>query len=372
MEALHRAQLKAREFRLLLLICRKTYGFHKSRMQMSERKICEHTGDSRGATRRAFRNLVDRKVITVYKAASGKRASIFGINGDPKTWLVDLSIDPRGGSSGSTNADPLQPPSGSTNSDPLDENLVDHPERSSVDHPGGSKKWITQGDPRSGSPKADPLEGSGDRPQSLATTGVERENHETPKDILLKDNLSKENITKIGPAPPDVFEPFKKGSSPENTPTHYEPEENFGDTSNFRGSRVVYAYRLLYGGKDPGRGDLKFAAKKLADLLPAVSGPRMRRDLEGALILAARELRHDMALGREIGNPWGYVWTMIPDHLEAAKEFNYRIHHGAYPDSPASYIWDADNAVLRATKRREEFLRWMDANEAERERRMVG
>ena len=72
---------------------------------------------------------------------------------------------------------------------------------------------------------------------------------------------------------------------------------------------------------------------------------------------------NDIALGREVKNPWGLVWSLVPDHLEAAKEFNFRIAHGAYPDDPVSYVWDSDNAVLRANKRREEFLRWMDANE---------
>ena len=358
-EALGAAQLSGPQYAIVLVVSRYSHGFGTSRTRLTQAKLSSKTGYAKRTVRRALAELVEMNIVEIHEPAIGRRSALMGLNSKVGKWSV--------GGTGQTSI-------GSRREDSTDLSTgrrVDKSDPSSKTVEGTNQATLRgQGRPLRGDrvghsewPDQAGLR-SEKTPKETYNQAAHADLKKTNKETLIKETLIKENNTKKD----DVLSPFKKGSIPEteregpSDETHYVPDESFRDAKKFRGARVVYAYRALYG-EDPQPGDLKFAAAKLAGLLPAVSGPRKRRDLEGALILAARQLRHDIALGREVKNPWGLVWSLVPDHLEAAKEINFRIAHGAYPDDPVSYVWDSDNAVLRANKRREEFLRWMDANE---------
>lgn len=87
------------ELRLLLLICRNTYGWQKSkngnvrydRFQCSLDEMATEMEVDKRNLRRTLKGLIDKNIIIAYEPGKGRRPGTYGINSETKTWKIDLS-----------------------------------------------------------------------------------------------------------------------------------------------------------------------------------------------------------------------------------------------------------------------------------------
>lgn len=96
LKTLYKGKLKLSEVRLLLLIARNTYGFiacpktmqRHDRFQCSLSEMAEEIEIQLDSLKPTFRSLVNKNLITVYEAPSGRRPGTYGINPDFDSWEV--------------------------------------------------------------------------------------------------------------------------------------------------------------------------------------------------------------------------------------------------------------------------------------------
>ena len=99
LELLATRQLRGREFRCLLFLFRKTYGFQKKEDKISLSQWEEGTGIPRTRVGAVLDNLVAQNII--YRIDNGaKRPSCWGFNKHFETWQDTESVTPQGDSFG--------------------------------------------------------------------------------------------------------------------------------------------------------------------------------------------------------------------------------------------------------------------------------
>ncbi|WIF95157.1 replication protein [Caminicella sporogenes] len=86
LEAIAKAKLNGSQFRILMIIWRYTYGFHKKEHEMSETFIAEATGITKRQVRRELKTLVDNKIIIITKEATFTEARKLKFNKNYKEW----------------------------------------------------------------------------------------------------------------------------------------------------------------------------------------------------------------------------------------------------------------------------------------------
>jgi len=112
-EALMTTNLTAYESRVLNYIFRKTFGWHKSTDQISQRKIERNTGIDRRTVRKILQRLKKRKILLNKPFVKGgrSRAAHLGVNLNVNAWLRVGVIQPqRGGGLGRSEVGAIQPP----------------------------------------------------------------------------------------------------------------------------------------------------------------------------------------------------------------------------------------------------------------------
>jgi len=112
-EALMTTNLTAYESRVLNYIFRKTFGWHKSTDQISQRKIERNTGIDRRTVRKILQRLKKRKILLNKPFVKGgrSRAAHLGVNLNVNAWLRVGVIQPqRGGGLGRSEVGDIQPP----------------------------------------------------------------------------------------------------------------------------------------------------------------------------------------------------------------------------------------------------------------------
>lgn len=95
-EALMTTNLTAYESRVLNYIFRKTFGWHKSTDQISQRKIERNTGIDRRTVRKILQRLKKRKILLNKPFVKGgrSRAAHLGVNLNVNAWLRVGDIQP--------------------------------------------------------------------------------------------------------------------------------------------------------------------------------------------------------------------------------------------------------------------------------------
>ena len=94
LEALMKARLSGYEWRVLLVILRKTEGFHKEWDSISYSQFAKYTGLYRSHTSRVVRSLEYRNIIKVDRK---RRINRYKINNKSMTW-VPLGVTKNGNS----------------------------------------------------------------------------------------------------------------------------------------------------------------------------------------------------------------------------------------------------------------------------------
>ncbi len=88
LEALGRARLTEREFRIVLAVIRLTYGFNQKQARISLQQLAELTGMDKANIHRTLKRLEAAQVLTIRKA--GRRLEI-AIQKDYEKWLLSPS-----------------------------------------------------------------------------------------------------------------------------------------------------------------------------------------------------------------------------------------------------------------------------------------
>ena len=86
LEAILKYPFTLYQFKVLLVIGRKTYGWSKIKAQMSYNEIASIAGISRGSAQKACAQLVAENVLFIQHVVSDRRANIFGIQKDYEQW----------------------------------------------------------------------------------------------------------------------------------------------------------------------------------------------------------------------------------------------------------------------------------------------
>jgi len=94
LEALMKVKLSGNELRIIMVILRKTKGFHKDWDQISYSQFAKHTGLYRSHTSRAVKSLEYRNIIKVDRRS---RINRYRINNKHMTW-VPLGVTKYGNS----------------------------------------------------------------------------------------------------------------------------------------------------------------------------------------------------------------------------------------------------------------------------------
>jgi len=98
-EALHTTHLSPNESKILHFIIRKTFGWHKSTDQISQRQISNKTGLDRRTVRNVLERLKKRKILLNKPFVKGGRykSPTLGVNANVNSWLRVGEILPPGG-----------------------------------------------------------------------------------------------------------------------------------------------------------------------------------------------------------------------------------------------------------------------------------
>ncbi|WP_135553292.1 conserved phage C-terminal domain-containing protein [Paenibacillus cymbidii] len=86
MEQVPRFKFNGTHLRIILVIWRYTYGFHRKKKDLSVSYIAEATGIYKKQIERELNVLIDRKVVTVVSIATGRRPRILGFNKNYDEW----------------------------------------------------------------------------------------------------------------------------------------------------------------------------------------------------------------------------------------------------------------------------------------------
>lgn len=85
LNALSLQKLSGAEFRILLLVIRKTYGWHKTSDKISIGKFMEHTGINRSSVCRALKCLVSKKILGSVKSDT-RQITTYSFQKDYTKW----------------------------------------------------------------------------------------------------------------------------------------------------------------------------------------------------------------------------------------------------------------------------------------------
>lgn len=85
LEQLAKTDLSPAQFRLVMVICRLTYGFHREVAQISTSTFQNRTGLDPRNIRRKLKELVDRRIV--YQIVEGTKTRIIGMNRRFIEWL---------------------------------------------------------------------------------------------------------------------------------------------------------------------------------------------------------------------------------------------------------------------------------------------
>jgi phage replication O-like protein O len=87
--ALIKAKLNGVEWRVIMTVIRKTYGFNKKFDRISFTQFQEHTDSCRSVINKAIKSLVAKRILVANKLPLGNE---YGLNKDYDSWVVAKKI----------------------------------------------------------------------------------------------------------------------------------------------------------------------------------------------------------------------------------------------------------------------------------------
>ena len=92
LEALIKALVNGTQFRIIMLVLRKSYGFHRKECSVSESYIAARLGIKRQNVHRELKVLLGRKILSEVRPATFTSPRILAIDQDYGTWLIGLEV----------------------------------------------------------------------------------------------------------------------------------------------------------------------------------------------------------------------------------------------------------------------------------------
>lgn len=86
LEVIAKTNLNGTQFRIVTILWRYTYGFHRKKYEMPLSFIAEKTGTSKSHVDRELKSLIERKIVTVV-GVGPRRGRILTFNKNYKEWL---------------------------------------------------------------------------------------------------------------------------------------------------------------------------------------------------------------------------------------------------------------------------------------------
>lgn len=150
LEAIIKAELTQREYKVLLFVMRQTYGFSRKFAHLGIRSIAEGAGLDRRNAQKVASGLRDRRILDVRETRSRNKPNLVGLNKDYESW----DMPSRGVATDATDCPPCGVPTDATDPD-LSRRQSDATARRQIDAATGAKVTPQDSEKRSTSPSTD-------------------------------------------------------------------------------------------------------------------------------------------------------------------------------------------------------------------------
>ena len=94
LEKIMESKFNGTQFKLIMAVCRFTYGFQRDSAELSISFLSEATGLNPRNIRRELEILTRRNIILAHSEQHGTRARTIGINKEVNQWLEGVSSPP--------------------------------------------------------------------------------------------------------------------------------------------------------------------------------------------------------------------------------------------------------------------------------------
>ncbi len=94
LEQIINGKFNGTQFKLIMAVCRFTYGFQRDRAELSVSFLSEATGLNPRNIRREIETLTKRRIILAFSEQHGIKARTIGLNKDTNQWLEGVSSPP--------------------------------------------------------------------------------------------------------------------------------------------------------------------------------------------------------------------------------------------------------------------------------------